>query len=109
MLISGSSAALWALALPFAAAKSLWSDSPGDYSSFISTAFPLGNGRLGGSYFDQTSKGYYGRILKCSLAMPVGSYDKEIVNLNVDSLWRGGPFESPVRGACKTRINSLRG
>ncbi|GLB08979.1 hypothetical protein AtubIFM57258_004888 [Aspergillus tubingensis] len=76
MLICGSSAALWALALPFAAAKSLWSDSPGDYSSFISTAFPLGNGRLG--------------------AMPMGSYGKEIVNLNVDSLWRGGPFESPT-------------
>ncbi|PYI07564.1 hypothetical protein BO78DRAFT_396406 [Aspergillus sclerotiicarbonarius CBS 121057] len=76
MLVSGLSAAFGALALPIAAAKSLWSDSPGNYSSIITTAFPLGNGRLG--------------------AMPIGSYDKEIVNLNVDSLWRGGPFESPT-------------
>jgi hypothetical protein len=29
-------------------------------------------------------------------AMPVGSYGKETVNLNVDSLWHGGPFEDPV-------------
>ncbi|PWY92644.1 FAD/NAD(P)-binding domain-containing protein [Aspergillus heteromorphus CBS 117.55] len=27
---------------------SLWSESPGNYSSLITTAFPLGNGRLGG-------------------------------------------------------------
>ncbi|KAF9892971.1 hypothetical protein FE257_000563 [Aspergillus nanangensis] len=62
-----------ALLLPLAAAKSLWSNSPGEYSKFITTAFPLGNGRLG--------------------AMPIGSYGKEVINLNVDSLWRGGPFE----------------
>ncbi|PYH98267.1 FAD/NAD(P)-binding domain-containing protein [Aspergillus ellipticus CBS 707.79] len=71
------SACFYLVALPLAAAaKSLWSDSPGNYSSLITTAFPLGNGRLG--------------------AMPMGAYDKEIVNLNVDSLWRGGPFESPT-------------
>ncbi|RAH66524.1 uncharacterized protein BO66DRAFT_414363 [Aspergillus aculeatinus CBS 121060] len=35
------------LVLPLVAAKSLWSDSPGNYSSIITTAFPLGNGRLG--------------------------------------------------------------
>ncbi|PYI19655.1 glycoside hydrolase family 95 protein-like protein [Aspergillus violaceofuscus CBS 115571] len=64
------------LVLPLAAAKSLWSDSPGNYSSIITTAFPLGNGRLG--------------------AMPIGLPGKEIVNLNVDSLWRGGPFENPA-------------
>jgi alpha-L-fucosidase 2 len=29
--------------------------------------------------------------------MPLGAYGKEIVNLNIDSLWRGGPFESKVR------------
>ncbi|PWY91587.1 FAD/NAD(P)-binding domain-containing protein [Aspergillus sclerotioniger CBS 115572] len=41
------SLAFYTLALPLAAAKSLWSDSPGNYSSIITTAFPLGNGRLG--------------------------------------------------------------
>jgi alpha-L-fucosidase 2 len=29
-------------------------------------------------------------------AMPLGTYGKEIVNLNVDSLWRGGPYENAV-------------
>jgi hypothetical protein len=29
--------------------------------------------------------------------MPLGTYGKEIVNLNIDSLWRGGPFENAVR------------
>lgn len=29
--------------------------------------------------------------------MPLGTYGKEIINLNIDSLWRGGPFESKVR------------
>ncbi|KAK1142665.1 hypothetical protein N8T08_007470 [Aspergillus melleus] len=62
-----------ALSLPLTTAKSLWSDIPGEYDNFITTAFPLGNGRLG--------------------AMPLGAYGKEIINLNIDSLWRGGPFE----------------
>ncbi|RAL12336.1 glycoside hydrolase family 95 protein [Aspergillus homomorphus CBS 101889] len=69
-------AAINLLALPLVAAKSLWSDSPGNLSSIITTAFPLGNGRLG--------------------AMPIGLPGKENVNLNVDSLWRGGPFENPA-------------
>lgn len=66
------------------AAKSLWSDSPGNYENLIETAFPLGNGRLG--------------------AMPLGMYDKEIVNLNVDSLWRGGPFEDKVCSLIQTLV-----
>ncbi|KAF7171884.1 hypothetical protein CNMCM6106_006238 [Aspergillus hiratsukae] len=64
-----------ALLLPLATARSLWSESPGSYADLITTAFPLGNGRLG--------------------AMPLGLPGKEIINLNIDSLWRGGPFESP--------------
>lgn len=28
--------------------------------------------------------------------MPLGAYGKEIINLNIDSLWRGGPFEDQV-------------
>lgn len=40
--------------------------------------------------------------------MPLGMYGKEIVNLNVDSLWSGGPFESKVCRVvphiCRVRI-----
>jgi hypothetical protein len=37
-----------ALVLPLATARSLWSESPGSYADLMTTAFPLGNGRLGG-------------------------------------------------------------
>jgi hypothetical protein len=29
-------------------AKTIWSVTPGNYTNFITTALPLGNGRLGG-------------------------------------------------------------
>ncbi|GIK01368.1 hypothetical protein Aspvir_005402 [Aspergillus viridinutans] len=63
------------LLLPGVTSRSLWSDSPGSYADLITTAFSLGNGRVG--------------------AMPLGLPGKEIINLNIDSLWQGGPFESP--------------
>ncbi|KAH8426857.1 glycoside hydrolase family 95 protein [Aspergillus melleus] len=71
-VLAASTLAL-SLSLPLTTAKSLWSNTPGDNDNFITTAIPLGNGRLG--------------------AMPLGAYGKEIINLNIDSLWRGGPFE----------------
>lgn len=80
--------------LPLVTGKVLWSDSPGDYGDFIKTAFPLGNGRLGGMSQPRTLTAPM--LTNSESAMPVGSYGKEIVNLNVDSLWRGGPFEDPV-------------
>lgn len=58
----------------------------------------------GVSALSKASGNYYDRILSFPIAMPIGSYDKEIVNLNVDSLWRGGPFESPVRGSVYPRF-----
>jgi hypothetical protein len=30
------------------------------------------------------------------LAMPVGSLNKDVINLDVDSLWSGGPFGATV-------------
>ncbi|KAF2025367.1 glycoside hydrolase family 95 protein-like protein [Setomelanomma holmii] len=54
-------------------AKSLWSSSPATARDIIRMAYPLGNGRLG--------------------AMPFGPAGSETLNLNVDSLWSGGPFE----------------
>ena len=41
--------------------------------------------------------------------MPLGDPSKDIVNLNVDSLWSGGPFQDPV-GVSGTEENgdSLR-
>lgn len=72
----------WSLALCFCAlgqisyAKSLWSTVPASASDIIRTAYPLGNGRLGALSFG-----------------PAGS---ETLNLNVDSLWSGGPFEVAV-------------
>ena len=66
--------ALYLLALPpLTSAKSLWSTAPANSSDIIRTAYPLGNGRLG--------------------ALSHGAPLAEILTLNVDSLWSGGPFE----------------
>ncbi|RYC65718.1 hypothetical protein CHU98_g523 [Xylaria longipes] len=61
-------------------AKSLWSRSPAEYGSddsdnyMLKTGYPVGNGKLG--------------------AISFGGPAAESLNLNVDSLWSGGPFES---------------
>ncbi|KAJ0299067.1 hypothetical protein COL5a_007575 [Colletotrichum fioriniae] len=61
-------------------ARSLWSSIPatyGDSSSdtyLLKTGYPIGNGKLG--------------------AIPFGPPHAEKVNLNIDSLWAGGPFEA---------------
>ncbi|OQE36945.1 hypothetical protein PENCOP_c011G05187 [Penicillium coprophilum] len=54
------------------AAKQLWSTEPADSTHVEMTAYPLGNGKQG--------------------AMPLGVAGKDIVYLNHDSLWSGGPF-----------------
>ncbi|KAF3049056.1 hypothetical protein E8E11_009626 [Didymella keratinophila] len=59
--------------LPLAAAKSLWSTVPANSSDIIRTAYPLGNGRLG--------------------ALLHGGPFFEVLTLNIDSLWSGGPFQ----------------
>ncbi|TGJ76148.1 hypothetical protein E0Z10_g10919 [Xylaria hypoxylon] len=61
-------------------AKSLWSRSPAGYGPddsdnyLLKTGYPVGNGKLG--------------------VISFGAPDSEKLNLNVDSLWSGGPFQS---------------
>ncbi|KAL9050795.1 MAG: hypothetical protein Q9162_006416 [Coniocarpon cinnabarinum] len=55
-------------------AKSFWSTRPADQDVLIQEAYPLGNGYLG--------------------ALPAGSPAHDVVNINVDSLWTGGPFQN---------------
>ncbi|KAI0531756.1 Six-hairpin glycosidase-like protein [Xylaria digitata] len=61
-------------------AKSLWSMSPAGYGPdnsdnyLLKTGYPVGNGKLG--------------------VIPFGAPAFEKLNLNVDSLWSGGPFQS---------------
>lgn len=57
-----------------ATAKWLWSSSPANVSDIMRQTYPLGNGRLG--------------------FMPAGDPGSEIVTVNLDSLWTGGPFEN---------------
>ncbi|KAI9689353.1 MAG: hypothetical protein M1822_010004 [Bathelium mastoideum] len=54
-------------------AKSLWSSAPAAAADVIQQSYAVGNGRLG--------------------ALPFGDPGSESVNLNVDTLWSGGPFE----------------
>ena len=58
----------------FVSAKGFWSSSPAVYSDLIRQGYPVGNGRMG--------------------AIPFGAPGSEKVNLNIDSLWSGGPFEN---------------
>lgn len=75
---------LCASATPLAAATrgALWSSSPATYGSsgdddyILNTGYLLGNGKLG--------------------AIPFGVPGSEKLNLNLDSLWSGGPFENTV-------------
>lgn len=57
-----------------AASKWLWSSSPASTSDIERQAYPLGNGRMG--------------------FLPAGKPGSESININLDSLWTGGPFEN---------------
>lgn len=58
----------------FGYGKGLWASTAASYNDVIRQGFLVGNGRLGGMPFT---------------ALP--GFEK--VNLNVDSLWSGGPFQ----------------
>ncbi|CAG2006580.1 unnamed protein product [Fusarium graminearum] len=66
-------------ALDLVSAKELWSSKPASYTKqgsaeyLLRTGYPVGNGKLGAIHF--------------------GPPGREKINLNVDSLWSGGPFE----------------
>lgn len=55
-------------------AKSLWSSKPAISTDILRTAYPIGNGKLA--------------------ALPFGEPGHEILSINRDSLWSGGPFEN---------------
>jgi alpha-L-fucosidase 2 len=73
-------------------AKALWSKKPVGAGGTLRNAFPVGNGRLGGK-----SKKWLRETSLNSLAMSFGQPGSEKINMNIDSLWSGGPFESNVR------------
>ncbi len=56
--------------------KFLWAESPAVSTDIIRSAYPIGNGHLA--------------------VMPFGVAGAETLNLNIDSLWSGGPFEAAV-------------
>lgn len=62
------------LIVPLTNAKSLWATTSANSSDIIRSAYPLGNGRLG--------------------ALHHGGPLAEVLTLNIDSLWSGGPFEA---------------
>ena len=61
---------------PCTHSKQLWTHQAATAADVIRSAYPLGNGRLG--------------------VLPFGPAGSETLNLNIDSLWSGGPFESTV-------------
>jgi hypothetical protein len=81
-------------------AKQLWSKEPAAEDNIIMTAYPVGNGKLGGKCSQFTSIyrscSVYGHLRVCA-ALPLGTVGRDIVVLNEHSLWSGGPFQSRVR------------
>ena len=75
-------------------ARGLWSSKPAQYDNdnVITQAYPVGNGRLAGRFIDRFAK--YRLTIS---AMPYGSPGTEVINLNIDSLWSGGPFGAEVK------------
>jgi hypothetical protein len=87
--------ALSSLLLPDAVdAKAIWSSQPASGSRLMREGFAVGNGRLGGM---DTFLALTERLLILGIAIPFGQPGQEKINLNIDSLWSGGPFESSVR------------
>ncbi|PWI65278.1 hypothetical protein PCL_07201 [Purpureocillium lilacinum] len=65
--------ATWGLGLPIAVqARKLWTATPANVDNVLMTAYTIGNGKQAG--------------------LPLGVPGDDIVFLNHDSLWRGGPF-----------------
>lgn len=62
------------LLLPACLARSLYSSKPANASDILRTAYPVGNGRLA--------------------VLPFGEPGHEVLSINRDSLWTGGPFEN---------------
>jgi alpha-L-fucosidase 2 len=80
-------------------ARELWSSQPAGYAQMrssqyiLKTGYPVGNGKLGGkSSFTKT----WPAANFDELAIPFGPPGAEKVNVNIDSLWSGGPFQVDV-------------
>lgn len=95
MLLAGLIAA--AACAQGARARRLWATEPADPANIIMTAYPLGNGKLGGEYRQRFKQLPLKKTAaNNALAMPLGIVGEDIVVLNEHSLWSGGPFQSPV-------------
>lgn len=74
--------------------KILFAKTPASPGKLMREGFPVGNGKLGGRC------GFEVEVIMAALtymaAIPFGQPGSEKVNLNIDSLWSGGPFESNV-------------
>ena len=92
-LLLGSRIALSAPSGFPSSGNGLWYTAPGN--SWQSEFLPIGNGYLAGKYttFHVEKSGL---INSFGIAMIPGGTDREVTQLNIESLWSGGPFEDPV-------------
>lgn len=74
----------------------LWYTAPGN--SWQSEFLPIGNGYLAGEYttFFAIGSVLNNHLILVITAMIPGGTDREVTQLNIESLWSGGPFEDPV-------------
>lgn len=76
----------------------LWYTTPG--TAWVSDYLPIGNGYLAGD--SQPTIVYKFVLSSLSIAMIPGGTSTESSQLNIESLWSGGPFAVQV----KTSLNS---
>lgn len=83
------SSILIVICIHFVQGKVFWASTPAaNWSNLIREAYPIGNGRLGGILPLLNVSTFSNKII----AMPFGAPGQDKVNLNIDSLWSGGPF-----------------
>lgn len=86
----------------------MWYTSPG--KTWVSDYLPIGNGYLAGEihFINCFKPEPPTRRLTCLfIAMIPGGTSQEFSQLNIESLWSGGPFAQPVREPCMSLLMSL--
>ena len=84
-----------------ASGNGMWYNAPSGVGTWSEDWLPIGNGFLGGKCAFVVSIPVYALITLC-IAMLAGQTVTELTQLNIESLWSGGPFQDPVRHPLNT-------
>lgn len=78
------------------AARKFWTSKPADPGNVLMTGYTIGNGRQGGKEIEDSGSDY-SWLINVRVGLPLGIPGDDLLCLNDDSVWRGGPFSNSVR------------